>query len=127
VIDARQYVFDTAVIALAGPVAVPCSAPDRGRRLDPLGLPRERRVAIHEAGHVIAALAAERFVHEAEIIPCGLSGGHVVASTSAVPPRPNEENVDSDRSQAARLALLLAPFDLCQWKAILRMVRMIRR
>jgi hypothetical protein len=35
--------------------------------------------------------------------------------------------VDSDRSQAARLALLLAPFDVCQWKAILRMVRMIRR
>jgi hypothetical protein len=130
VIDARQYVFDTAVIALAGPAAEYRAVhPIVDAGWMPMRLPQERRTAIHEAGHTIAAIVAGRFVHEASIIPRQFSAGHVVWSKSAVRcSQAIEEKLETDYSNAARLASLFAPFDICpRWKAILRVVRTIRQ
>jgi hypothetical protein len=71
----------------------------------------------------------ERFVHEASIIPRQFSAGHVVWSKSAVRcSQPIKEKVETDYSNAARLAALFAPLDVCpRWKAILRVVRTIRQ
>jgi hypothetical protein len=42
--------------------------------------------------------------------------------------QPIEEKVETDYSNAARLAALFAPLDVCpRWKAILRVVRTIRQ
>jgi ATP-dependent Zn protease len=93
-------------------------------------LPLERRVAIHEAGHAIAAIVTERFVHEASIIPHGLMTGHIVWSKSPAPcsQQAIKEKIENDYSSAARLASLFAPFDICpRWKAILAVVRTIRQ
>jgi hypothetical protein len=57
VIDAREYVFNTAVIARAGPVAEYRAVhPIVDDGWIPMRLPLERRLAIHEAGHAIAAI-----------------------------------------------------------------------
>jgi hypothetical protein len=71
---------------------------------------------------------AERFVHEASIIPRRFSAGHVVWSKSPVRcSQPIKEKVEMDYSNAARLASLFAPFDICpRWKAIRKAVRTIR-
>jgi ATP-dependent Zn protease len=95
----------------------------------PMRLPQERRTAIHEAGHAIAAIVAGRFVHEASIIPHGLMSGHVFWSESAARcSQVIEEKVETDYSKAVRLASLFAPLDVCpRWKAILHAVRTIRQ
>jgi hypothetical protein len=131
VIDAREYVFNTAVIALAGPVAEYRAVhPMVEDGWIPARLPLERRLAIHEAGHAIAAIVTERFVHEASIIPRQFSAGHVVWSRSPAPcsPQPMKEKVETDYSNAVRLASLFAPFDVCpRWKAIRQVIRTIRQ
>ena len=126
-----NYVFDTAVIALAGPVAeYRAMHPIVDDGWIPMRLPLERRVAIHEAGHAIAAIVTERFVHEASIIPCQFAAGRVVYSRSAAPysPQPMKEKIETDYSKAVRLASLFAPFDICpRWKAIRQVIRTIRQ
>jgi hypothetical protein len=118
VIDAREYVFNTAVIALAGPVAEYRAVhPMVEDGWIPARLPLERRLAIHEAGHAIAAIVAGRFVHEASIIPRRFSAGHVVWSKSPVRcSQPIKEKVETDYSNAARLASLLLSLLARRWE-----------
>jgi hypothetical protein len=82
--DARQSVFDRGVIAIAASIAekrVMHPIVDDG--CVPLLPTRERKTAIHESAHAVAAVALKRFVYEVSIEPGQFSAGRVIWSQYA--------------------------------------------
>jgi hypothetical protein len=130
VTDPRSQFEASAIISLAGPAAVRWALREKsgGWRWAPASDDQVR--AIHEAGHVAAALAFGHFVFGASIvlhpevkIGPGFQGGlvrHGIRPESEY--KPSGEPLISDRQSAARVAWLLADSPL-SWKSVLRCVR----
>jgi uncharacterized membrane protein len=89
----------------------------------------KRRTAIHEAGHVIAALRTGNYAYGASVVPNGRISGLATWSRSpdACDP-PAGLEIEPDVRRAARIALLLVdPKVTAGWKAILAELRKIRQ
>jgi hypothetical protein len=135
-IDGRAWAEKQVVISLAGKAAERLA-----RRGSEPGwqrwLSKEQRVATHEAGHALAAIAAERFVYQLSIVAdesvtiqkTGHLGGFAQHGPQPLlpgeEPPPVRKHMTTDFFQAAILCRLLAPDP--GWKATLKEVRRLRK
>jgi hypothetical protein len=134
-IDGRAWAEKQVIISLAGKAAERLA-----RRGSEPGwqrwLSREQRIALHEAGHAVIAIAAERFVYQLSIVAdksvtiqktSYLAGFAQHGTEPLLPgeePPPVRKHMKTDFFQAAILCRLLAPDP--GWKSTLKEVRRLR-